>query len=94
MCIYLVFGCTLIIRSRRLGIYLTELAVLYSLVGSTWITFKTAHYLLFGDDVLFADPEAIAIVQTLSWVFIAAAHVAYLWCLRNEKSIKYFKLKR
>lgn len=91
VCLYLVISCLLIFRRRRLGVYLVELAVLFSLVYYVLAGIRSWYYL---DDS--AQPVTLSDwgIQLVILFIAISGHVFYLWCLRNEKAILYFKLDR
>lgn len=91
MCLYLVWACILLLRGKRAGVYLVELAVLFSLVSLIWNSFKSWYYI----------SEMSLMPNTLGWIFqvavvliAIAGHALFLWCLRNEKAILYFDLEK
>ncbi|MGK0474065.1 MAG: hypothetical protein ACJAR0_004565 [Candidatus Azotimanducaceae bacterium] len=91
-CAYIAIGCIQIFRLKRLGIYLVELGVLFSLVWYIWNTVKNCYYMFFSDVSLIENAAVAAAFQVFYLAVLAAAHVFYLWCLRNEKARQYFHL--
>ncbi|MBO6558242.1 MAG: hypothetical protein JJ957_17165 [Pseudomonadales bacterium] len=90
-CLYLIISCVLLLKGLRLGAYLVEFAVLFSLVSSIWGTFKTWYYI----ENLSLMPNALGwLVHVAFFVALVAAHLLFLWCLRNEKAILYFNLEK
>ncbi|MFT7245081.1 MAG: hypothetical protein ACI82A_002446 [Candidatus Azotimanducaceae bacterium] len=86
---YLVGASWLLLISQRIGVYLVELAVLFSLVSFFVLTLYSWYNIYQFMDVQHPLPWIIQIVLAIG---IVSAHVFYLWCLRNEKAILYFKL--
>jgi hypothetical protein len=86
---YLIGGSWLLLRSQRIGVYLIELAVLFSLVSFFVLTLHNWYNIYQFMDVQHPLPWIAQIVLAIG---IVSAHVFYLWCLRNEKAIFYFKL--
>ena len=91
VCLYLVISCLLIFRRQRLGVYLVELAVLFSLVYYVWTGVIRWFYL--SESVQPPTPLSWGIQLAILAIAISG-HVLYLWCLRNEKAILYFKLDK
>ena len=92
VCLYVAISCFLIFRRQRVGIYLVELAVLSSLVYYVLSIFKSWYYLYES-----ARPPTTLLgwgIQLAILFIVISGHVFYLWCLRNEKAILYFKLDK
>lgn len=90
-CLYLIVSCALLLKGLRLGAYLVEFAVLFSLVSSVWGTLKTWYYI----DNMSLMPNTLGwLVHVAFFLVLIAAHLLFLWCLRNEKAILYFNLER
>ncbi len=91
MSLWLVVSSLLILFRQRLGVYLIELATLFSIVYSCWQVVNLLYSNFSG--VIQATHLQIGMMLTTSILWIAG-QLFYLWCLRNEKAIVYFNLIR
>lgn len=89
VCLYLICGCTLLLRSRRCGVLLVEFAILFSLVSFGWRTLETWYHL----HVQELMPSVFAWMLHIGFFLaVIAAHLVYLRCIRSEKVMVYFNL--
>jgi hypothetical protein len=92
VCLYIAIGCIQIFRIKRLGIYLLELGVLYSLIWYIWNTVRACYYMLFSDQLFIENTAVATLFQVLFLAVVVSGHLFYLWCLRSEKASLYFCL--